>query len=152
VECKEFLTRLPLSVPLCLRSKNMTVIDVAGWHPAQLVDIRRMCVHTIIHMCVCMYGRTICVCVCVCVYVCMYVCMYVRTHARMYVCTYVCICVYVRMYVLCMYVLCTHARMCVGTYAYVCLYACMYVCMYVHLCVYHVALLLKWVDPLSKEF
>jgi hypothetical protein len=102
--------RRPSSVPPFLRSTAVTVIEMAGWHPSQVMDTRGVCIHTFMYLYVCMF---------VCTYVCN-VCMYVRT----------CVCTYIRTYV-CMYI-CMYVRIYIGMYVLmcVCVCTCTYVCMY----------------------
>ena len=66
----------------------------------------------------CMYLRTVHMCVCecvctyacvyvhmhVCMYICMYVCTYVRTNVCMYVCTYKCMCLLMCVCTVCTYI------------------------------------------------
>ena len=82
--------RRPSTAPPFLRSKVVTIIEMAAWHPSPVMDTRGVCMHTYIHL-----------------FICMYLCI-------MFVCTYVCICTYVFM---CMYV---YVCVCVCMYLYVC--------------------------------
>jgi len=75
---------------------------MTGWHPSPVMDTRGVCIHTYIHLFVCIYV--------LCLYVRMYVLMCVCTYVFMCVCVYVCVCVCVCMYV-CMYV-CVRVCMC----------------------------------------